>query len=151
MCSWPVGLSAVATRTAISREKVNLWPAGPFTTADSTLGCHHPMGAEELNVMDHGGARGIVGIGLSVGGGVSLGGGDSVVEGEGVSEAADGRSATGGISLALGSLSFCWRLGATTAGSGLVAGTATCTDWDTTGFGLCSGCLRATAPTAAEP
>src|SRR6266545_8382747 len=82
---------------------------------------------------------------------VSLGEGDSVGEGERVSEAADGLSATGGISLAFGSLSSCWRLGATTTGSGLLAGTATCTDWDTTGFGLCSGCLRATAPTAAEP
>ncbi len=150
MWSWPVGLLAVAARTEISSEKVNLWPAVPFTTADSTLGCHHPMGTEELNAMDHGGAGGIVGIGLSVTEGDSLAEGDSVAEGEGVSEAADGLSGTGGISLALGSLISCWRLGATTTGSGLVTGAA-CTDWDTIGFGLCSGCLRATAPTAAEP
>jgi hypothetical protein len=83
------------------------------------------MGTDELNNRDQGGGGGIVGIGLSVGGGVSLGDGDSVGEGEGVSEAADGLSATGGISLALGSLSSCWRLGTATTGSGLVVGTVT--------------------------
>jgi hypothetical protein len=108
------------------------------------------MGTDDQNVMDQGGDGGIVGVGVEVGVELSVGEGDSVAEGEGISEAADGRSATGGISLALGSLSSCWRLGATTTGSGLVTGAA-CTDWDTIGFGLCSGCLRATAPTAADP
>ena len=70
------------------------------------MGCTHPMGTDDQNVMDQGGAAGMVGIGLSVPEGDSLGDGDGLGDGErlgeGEGEGTDEGDATmAGISFAL--------------------------------------------------
>jgi hypothetical protein len=92
------------------------------------LGCTHPMGTDELNARDHGGAGGIVGIvgiGLSVAEGDSLGDGDGLGDGERLGEGegiVEGEATMAGISFALLVVSF--RTGST-RGFGLGGGGTT--------------------------
>jgi hypothetical protein len=95
------------------------------------------MGTDDLNVMDQGGAGGIVGIGLSVAEGDSLGDGDGVGEGERLGEGeaiGEGDATMAGTTFALVVVSS--RTGST-RGFGLGAGgTTTATEGVETGLAL---------------
>ena len=113
----------------ISSEKSNLLPVVPSTVTESSSGSQFPMGTDDQNVMDQGGAGGTVGIGLSVAEGDSLGEGDGVGEGVRLGEGEgmiEGDATMAGISFALFGVSFRTR---STGGFGLgVAGTTTATE-----------------------